>query len=80
MTTVWKNIDKINSHGNAYKESQNFKILKFSALENHVRTFRTIYPILIVYYFLITVVPNVADHKVTNGMVCQICNKNLVVK
>ena len=30
--------------------------------------------------FEFTVVPTVADHKVTNGMVCQICNKDLVVK
>ena len=28
----------------------------------------------------ITVVPNVADIKATNGMVCQNCNKKLVVK
>ena len=27
----------------------------------------------------ITVLPTVAYHKVTNGMGCQICNKNLVV-
>ena len=28
---------------------------------------------------LITVVPTVTDHKITNAMVCQICNKKLVV-
>ena len=31
-------------------------------------------------YLFTTVLPTVADHNATNGMVCQIRNKNLVVK